>query len=107
MVSIVGSVDTSRESWIARQPRRVNCLAEDVEELILMGGNRHITIGGAEHAERAEKRVMVALRSRREALNGVLPDHALAHGKDGIDHRDVDELPDARAARMVHGRETA
>ncbi len=106
-LTIVGAGLGRGEARIGEDRPRIQRLAQGLEEALLLSGDGDEAVGGWEHAERRQERVVVAFGARDDPLGRTLPDHPLAQRQHAIDHRDVDELPFPGAPCMVDRRQYA
>ena len=106
-MAIARPTDAGIEVRVGEQVRRVDAGRQDLKEFVLMGGDRHEAVGGREHAERTQERMVVALGPGPQPLHGMLPHHALTHGEYRVNHGHVDKLAHAGASGVMYGGQHA
>ena len=106
-VAVGRTAGVFQEPRVGAQFRPAHGLGQGAPEVIGRTGDRDPAVAGRKHPERAQQGMGVAFGPRHLAGVGMLVDHPLAQGKDGVVHRDVDELAFAGALGVAHRRQDA
>src|SRR6266702_6567320 len=94
-------------TWLGQDVLGAQGSAEQLEEALLMRGQRYEAVSCWIGAKRHEERMVIPFEYWRQTLNRMLIDRSLAEREHRIHHGDIHELSLAGPARVMHGGQYA